>query len=193
MDSPTRIPASLLFCSIPAILLFVSAAAAPPPTAINNSQPPHDTSTPTVAVTVQGSAATSKSSHVIAHAVCFSDSNNVPACEEDDPNGGDDSVEIAATACCDAMKRAVRFLCLQVQTNTGEGYMYDSSSFLLVNHSICRGLDTNADDSRVAASWEQSCTEHIASIPNYYYSPGVDVDDELMAPTHLLSIWEEEI
>ena len=191
MDSPTRIPASLLFCSIPAILLFVSAAAAPPPTAINNSQPPHDTSTPTVAVTVQRSATTSKSSHVIAHAVCFSGSNNVLACEEADSNDAGDSVEIAATACCDAIKRAVRFLCLQqVQTNTGEGY--DSSLFLLANHSICRGLDTSAGDSTAAASWEQACTEHIASIPNYYYSPGVEVEDELMAPTHMLSIWEEE-
>ena len=190
MDSATT---RLLFCTISAILLLASAAA--PPTAINHPQPPQDTSsTPTVAVTVQRSATTSKSSYVIAHAVCFGDSNNVPACEEDDPIDDGDSVEIAATACCDAMKRAVRFLCLQIQTNTGEGYMYDSSSFLLVNHSICRGLDTSADDSTVATSWEQSCTEHIASIPNYY-SPGVEfgiLEDELMAPTHMLSIWEEE-
>ena len=184
----------LLFCAISAIFLLASAIAAAP-NAINHPQPPQDTSsTPTVAVTVQRAATTSKSSYAIAHAACFSDSNNVPACEEDDPNGDGDSVEIAATACCDAMKRAVRFLCLQVKTNTGEGYMYDSSSFLLVNHSICRGLDTSANDSTVPASWEQSCTEHIASIPNDY-SPGVELgvlEDELMAPTHMLSIWEEE-
>lgn len=177
----------LFICSISLILLLSSASAAAP-TAITHAQPPQDTSsTPTVAVAVQRST-TSKSSYVIAHAICFGDSNNAPACEEDGLNDADNSVEIAATACCDAMKRAMRFLCLQVQTNTGK--RYDSSPFLLANHSICRGLGASAGDSTVAASWEQSCSEHVASIPNYL--SGVETKDELMIPTHMLSKWDED-
>jgi len=174
-----------LLCSVSLALLS--------PASVVTTQPQDTTaSTPTVAVAVQRSATNlQQSSYVIAHSVCFSDSNGAPTCEKGDPSE-DESMGVAVTACCDAMKRAVRFLCLQAQTQTGR--VYDSPSFLLSHHSICQNLGAGNDsDSTAAASWEYSCAEHIASVPSYmYYSPGIETEDESMVPTHMLSIWDEE-
>ena len=103
----------------------------------------------------------------------------------------------AAAVCCHAMERAVRFLCLHAPTNTsaGEGGD-DSSSFLLANHSICRGVGAGSDET--AASWEHSCAETIASVPSYTYeyesAPGAaGTEDEVLVAAHMLSIWDQEI
>ena len=167
------------------------AAAAP----TQQQQQPQDTctpSTPTVAVAVQRSASANEHSYVIAHAGCFGKSGGA-----DDGGECVDSAAAAAAVCCNAMVRAVRFLCLHAPTNTstsaGKGGD-DSSSFLLANHSICRGVGAGSDET--AASWEHSCAETIASVPSYTYENVPDAagtEDEVLVAAHMLSIWDQEI
>ena len=163
--------------------------------ALAQQQQPQDTctpSTPTVAVAVQRSASANEHSCVIAHAGCFGKSGGAA-------DGGEcvDSAAAAAALCCNAMERAVRFLCLHAPTNTstsaGKGGN-DSSSFLLAKHSICRGFGAGNDET--AASWEHSCAESIASVPSYSYEnvPGAaGKEDEVLVAAHMLSIWDQEI
>jgi len=167
-----------------------SVAVAAAPTQQQQRQP-QDTctpSTPTVAVAVQRSASADEHSYVIAHAGCFGTSKSGGAAD-----GGecvDSAAAAAAAVCCNAMERAVRFLCLHAPTNTststGKG-RDDSSSFLLANHSICRGFGSGSEET--AASWKHSCAEIIASVPSYTY----EAEDEVLVATHMLSIWDQEI
>ena len=199
MAASSTVPFLLCFSISVALWHLTSVAVAAAPTQQQQRQP-QDTctpSTPTVAVAVQRSASADEHSYVIAHAGCFGTSKSGGAAD-----GGecvDSAAAAAAAVCCNAMERAVRFLCLLAPTNTststGKG-RDDSSSFLLANHSICRGFGAGSDET--AASWEHSCAETIASVPSYTYeyesAPGAaGTEDEVLVAAHMLSIWDQEI